>query len=212
MDLILSASVRLAFVVVIGSAVALAQPRAHELARLNQQACVDAAKATLGQGAILLRCGELNGAGIQEAVVALGLKPISRRCTAVSELRILRHEAAGWKTAFQADRQFQIKNPAGFVGIDYIDESDAYRGFCVDITEHKAQERFSIALSFIVADGTVDEEGLPIAVAWNTKVGRYQEILSGGDPVLFAPEKKNVPHINIQERCCGPNPVTKRKP
>src|ERR1039457_6658689 len=122
------------------------------------------------------------------------------RCSASSsELNVVILNCS-WKTAFGANR-FQIKNPAGFVGMDYIDDSDASRGFCIDITDRKAPGQFSIGLLFIGADGKVDEEALPIDIAWNSKAGRYQEVVSNeGDPVLFAPEKRNVPHINSQER------------
>ena len=38
-------------------------------------------------------------------------------------------------------------------------------------------------------------EGAPIEIAWNSKVGRYQEYAANEDPVGFKPELKNPPHI-----------------
>src|ERR1039457_1837629 len=131
MSLIPNVRTRLVLILLVGSAVSLAQPRARNLSSPNQQACLDAARATIGQGAVVLRCGDLNGTGIQEAAVALVAKSVRSGCTPVSRLLILRFERSGWKTAFEAER-FQTKNASGFVGMDYIDDSDTSRGYCVE--------------------------------------------------------------------------------
>lgn len=193
---------RVALAVCLTSAAALGQPGAKDVSKRHstQESCLDAARAALGPRAAVLRCGDLNRSGILEAVVALVLKPNRKRCTPASRVLILRLREAGWRQVFEARPRFQIRNTEGYVGIDYIDDADFYRGYCVVITDASASQLFSIVLAYIGSDGRVDEEGLPIGVAWNRKVGRYQEIASNEGPLKFAPEIKNPPHINTQKR------------
>jgi hypothetical protein len=132
MSLIPHPYTRLVLTLLVGGAVVLAQPHQPDSGSLNQQACFDAARATIGQGAVVLRCGDLNGVGVQEAVVASILRLVRKGCTPVSRLLILRLERSGWKTAFDAERS-QTKNASGYVGMDYIDDSDTSRGYCVEI-------------------------------------------------------------------------------
>jgi hypothetical protein len=187
---------------------ALAQAGAKAASTINQRSCLDAARAALGPGAVVLRCGDLNSSGTPEAVAALVLKPNRKRCTPASRVLILRFERAGWRKVFDAGEHFEIRNTEGYVGIDYIDDANVYRGYCVEISDRSGSELFSVGLAFIGSDDRVDEEGLPINVAWNSKVGRYQEIVSNDAPPKFAPELKNPPHINTRKPCRGTQPTS----
>jgi hypothetical protein len=139
-----------------------------------------------------------NASGTLEAVVAVPLKPDREDCVPVSRLLVLRHDPTGWKPAFEAGPHSEIKNPEGYVGIDYIDDSDLYPSYCLKISDAKGGQPFLISISFIASDDQVDEGGIPLDIAWNSKVLRYLEIVSGDGPVVFAAEKKDVPHIHLK--------------
>ena len=105
---------------------AVAQTKATRPASTNQGSCLDAAASTVGARAVVLRCGDLNASGTLEAVVAVPLKPDRKDCVPVSRLLVLRRDPTGWKPAFEAGPHSEIKNTEGYVGVDYIDDSDLY--------------------------------------------------------------------------------------
>jgi hypothetical protein len=204
MRLIVGCRIVLAFSLCIcGAPLASAQSVAKAVLTNDQQSCLKGAQAALGPGAVVLRCGDLNGSGKLEVVAAMVLRPSRKQCTAVSRIVILGGANSSWTQVFLAGTHFEIKNTDGYVGIDYIDDADQYRGFCVEITDRNRSEPFSIALAFISSGGRVDEDGLPIRVAWNSKVGRYQEIESNEGPPQFASESKSPPHRNSKMDCCS---------
>jgi len=163
------------------------------------EGCIKAAKAALGPKAIVLGYGNIGTKEDEEAFAALRLESIraSKGCIPVTEIVIMRQGSDGWRTIFEARRHMQIKNPEGFVGIEYIDDSFDYPGFCLDITTRKPSEPFSFALTFLKNGGI--GEGLQLYIGWNSAVRRYQS-MTYENPPTFEPEIKNPPHINVGKR------------
>jgi hypothetical protein len=90
--------------------------------------CLAAARTILGPAAVVLRCGELNAAKDLEVVAVLRRKIASppNYCEPLSRFVVLRYEKTGWKTILDGAKE--IKNPEGYVGLDYIDDSPEYMG------------------------------------------------------------------------------------
>jgi len=79
-----------------------------------------------------------------------------------------------------------------------LDSSDP--SYCLQINDAKGGQPFLISISFIASNGKVDQGGIPLEIAWNSKMRRYQEIVSSDGPVVFAAEKKDPPHTNLKKR------------
>lgn len=164
------------------------------------RACISAARAVLGANALVLRCGDVNGSGTQEAVAALRLKSVPTReeCAPVSHVVVLRSDKAHWTTALDVAKE--IKNPEGYVATDYIDDSYHFPGYCLELSDKRSDgaTAFTIFLTYLNPSGAV--EGSSTEISWNNKVNRYQEFADVGG---FKPEIKNPPHINTRPGCCG---------
>jgi hypothetical protein len=112
---------------------------------------------------------------------------------AVSQLAILRHEPSGWRVVLTASKE--VQNEAGYVGIDYIDDSSPNFGYRVLFPDQRddGKKVFSISLSYMRKDGNTD--GIPLEISWDSAVGRYREFGVNSDPPGFKPEIKNPPHL-----------------
>jgi len=112
----------------------------------------------------------------------------------VSRLVILQKVDSQWKTALDAARQ--IQNPAGYVGIDYIDDSQQYLGYRANFLDRRSDGKpaFLVQLSYLRTDGK--PEGVPIEISWNPTAGRFQEFSVNQEPEGFKTELKNPPHIH----------------
>lgn len=163
--------------------------------------CLNAAKGALGPDAEVAKCGHLTGGTTLEVVAFLRLKQFKENKDGipVSRLVILRRVGATWSLVLDVDKQ--IKNPSGYVGIDFIDDDQDYyfSGYraLLDVRSDDPSA-FALGLSFIKHDGEVDE-GLPIDVSWNSAVGRFQEFNINKEPSGFQSETKNPPHIHSRK-------------
>jgi hypothetical protein len=142
-----------------------------------------------------VRCGELNTPGIQEVIAVLPYKlpPSKGDSIPIRKLVILRKEPSGWRTSLTAARE--VKNEAGYIGLDYIDDDFHYFGFWLTISDahlNGAKEMLIDLLDIENADGS--SEASSTEFAWNPAVGRYQEWAYDQDPERFRTEIKNPPH------------------
>ncbi len=167
------------------------------------QEYLEAARTALGPGAVVLRVAHPDGTDSTEVLAALSLAsiPPSQGCTPVSHIVVLRRSTEGWQTVLDADKDGQVKNPEGYVGVDYIDDSQENRspGYCADLSQ-ELDKHFSLALTYLTAAGA--EDGIPVYVEWNDKVGRYQSSIINSDPPGFESELKNPPHVDTSKRRC----------
>jgi hypothetical protein len=157
--------------------------------------CLEAARKILGEHAEIVKYGTFNEGSTQEAVVVLRKEHGQIKGQvglAVSKLVILRHEATGWKVALTVSKQ--IQNGAGYVGIDYIDDSAPYYGYQVRFSDQRddGKKAFTLNLSYLSRNGST--EGIPLEISWDNTVGRYREFGVNSDPPAFKPEIKNPPH------------------
>ena len=164
------------------------------------KSCLSAAKKALGPTAEVLKCGKLTGREGLEAVAALRIRRLKQtpENVAVSRLVVLRRSRSGWKKELNVHRE--ITNSAGYVGIDFIDDSSEYHGYYVSFSDHRSDDTpaFVMYLSEIEPNG--DPEW-PVQIAWNPAVQRFQEYAGDRDPEGFRPELKNPSHKNLKD--CG---------
>lgn len=158
----------------------------------QDRACVDAARKALGHDAVVLKCGHLTDTKSLETVAAVRLRPSldEGNWFAVSELVVLRQNGSEWTKEFSADRKW-MRNPVGFIGIDFIDDSDPFIGYRASFSDRA--HGFCIAASYLAPDG--ESEGIATEICWNPAVGRFQEFSYNQDPEGFKPEVVNPPHI-----------------
>jgi hypothetical protein len=105
---------------------------------VTPQSCAAAAIAALGPEADVLRCGTWSGVGSPQALAVLKLKsvPSSKGCMPVSRMIILGLDARGWKTVLDGAKE--IQNPVGYIGLDFIDDSYQFLGYCLDAEDQRS--------------------------------------------------------------------------
>jgi hypothetical protein len=162
------------------------------------QGCLDAARRLLGLQAEIIRYGRLNGPEAPEAVVKLGNLATTKEGIPISRLVVLRFEAPIWKPVLDVSKQ--ITNAAGYIGIDYIDDSYVFHGYRLVLKNQRPDGKPGITMDLSYLNGGGGVEGIPVEVAWNDKVGRYQEFAANEDPAGFKPELKSPRHIRTGER------------
>lgn len=164
---------------------------------ISDSQCLSAAKSALGPNAEVLKCGELTKTRALEAVAFLPLKGLRKTTdgTPISKLVVLRRERSQWVVELTAD-QNPPRNRVGYIGIDYIDDSEKggrYRISCHDEGSNEIP-RFTIALFYLSPNG--ENQGMPVEIAWNRPLRRFQEYTVNHEPEGFQPENKNPPHIH----------------
>jgi hypothetical protein len=164
--------------------------------QLEYQQCQEAARKALGPGAEIIKQGAFNTPSVQEAVAVVRgqiVPPTNTEGLAVSRLAILRRGPSGWRVVLTASKE--IQNDAGYVGIDYIDDSMSSYGYRVLFPDQRDDGKrvFSVSLSYMRKDGSAD--GIPLEISWDSSVGRYREFGMNSDPPGFKPEIKNPPHL-----------------
>jgi hypothetical protein len=148
------------------------------------------AQGLIGPKAELLRFGHLSVGAPLEGVVILRLGKTSNGTVPVGRLIILRLNGSDWTMAFDAERE--MTNPAGYVGIDYIDDDFKFEGYDVALDDRgsDAKARFTLYFTLLGPD-----PGWPTEVGWNKVTGRYQEVSNdAADKALFKQELKDPPH------------------
>jgi hypothetical protein len=152
-------------------------------------------KEVLGPDAEIVKYGRLNGTNTVEAVGIVKIKGLALNGEGipVSQLAILRLDPR-WRLVLRASEDW-IKNDAGYVGIDFIDDSFRISGYRAKLSNQTTdgEAGFMLDLSFLLPGGESDE-GTPIRIAWNAAVGKYQEVVSNDGPVEFKPEIRQPPH------------------
>ncbi len=179
---------------------ALAQSSPGPSVRQPPPECLQAAKQVLGQGAEVVKYGEISHAGTEEAiaVVRLPQAPGHGGGMLVSGLVALQRQNSGWRPVLHAARQ--IQNDAGYIGIDFIDDSSPFYGYRVVFANKRTdgKDAFTIQIGYVNRSGS--PEGVPLEVSWNPKAGRYQEFSDSEDPGGFKPEVKNPPHRTFHQK------------
>lgn len=164
------------------------------------QSCLEAAKKALGPDAEILKCGHLTGTDALEVVGAIRLTQF--RATAdgvpVSKLIVLQQQESRWVTELTADEN-AIRNPAGYIGVDFIDDSDKFSRYRVSFYDKDSHQvpGFTLAVFYLSPDG--HNEGIPVEISWNPSVERFQEYTENHAPPGFQPENKNPPHIRTRK-------------
>jgi len=174
-------------------------PAQRHATNSEAKSCSDAAKKALGFEGEVVRCGYLTGADTLEAVAVLRLEQFRDRgdSIAVSKLVILRQNSPEWNVELTADRGW-IRNSAGYVGIEFIDDSEQIFGYRASFSDRRSDDvaAYTIYLNFLSPTG--HNEGTAIEISWNPSVARFQEFAYGEDPEGFKPEIKNPPHIRTR--------------
>lgn len=163
------------------------------------QQCDAAVENALGKSAVALRCGDLTGGGKLEVLGVVPLKDGSSRTkeTLVSRAAVLRLEASGTVNELDVEKNF-FRNPVGYVGIDFIDDSPSY-GFQLEADPlSDSIPTFTLSLTFL--NDKLQPEGVPVDITWNPKAQRFQEYVTNQDPEGFRPEIQNPPHLNTPRR------------
>jgi hypothetical protein len=162
----------------------------------ESHACSDAANARLGMAAVVLKCGRLNANGPLEALAVIKRTVASapKYCMPVSQFAVLRLEGTAWKGVLEGANE--IRNPEGYIALDYIDDSPEFYGYCLGTSKERSDGKpgFSILLNYFSASGEI--EGSSTEVSWNGQVGRYQEF---SEVEGFRKEVKNPPHVNTRK-------------
>jgi len=107
---------------------------------------------------------------------------------------------SGWEPELKADANDEITNGAGYVGIDFIDDSRPIPYYRVNFSSSwgaRDPSLFTIVLVSMNRDGKIDPEDAGTAIGWNPEVGRFQEIEPNGEE--FAPEVKAPKHIRTSK-------------
>ena len=128
--------------------------------------CLDAAKGLLGPTAEIVKYGHLNGPEALEAVaiIRLGKLATTEEGIPVSSLVVLRLEASVWKPVLDVSKQ--ITNAAGYIGIDYIDDSFVFRGYRLVLKNKRADGKLGITLDLSYLNTSGGVEGIPVEVSW----------------------------------------------
>jgi hypothetical protein len=104
---------------------------------------------------------------------------------------VVQKEGAIWRDLLLFEDN--VRNPKGFVGIDFIDPDFSF-GFAVKVANERSDGTpgFTIYLAYL--NRKLEPEGLPIQVSWNQKVNRFQEYAPNElDPPDFKPEIAHPP-------------------
>jgi len=103
----------------------------------------------------------------------------------------MRRQGSGWTRSISVSRE--IENQAGFVGIDYIDDSSLFWAYSVQFHDHRADGKKAFVISLAYMADERDNEELPVDISWNEATGRYQEFTMNEDPAGFKSELRNPP-------------------
>ena len=140
------------------------------------QACLSAARNFLGPAAQVAKCGDLTGTGELEVAAFVRLKELRTTADGIplSKLVVLRQEKSRWVVELAADQK-PPRNPVGYIGIDYIDDSRELGLYRVSFYDEGSHEipGFTIDLFYLSPRG--QNEGIPVEIAWNRSLARFQE-------------------------------------
>ena len=179
--------------------------RAGQSADSNQAAsCLQAAKKELGPAAVVLKFGNLTGTSALGCVAGVPLKQSRNTAdgTPVSSFVILRQSLSpGWKTELTGDKSW-MRNDTGYLGLEFIDDSHPSAGYRIGFKDRRSDGEPGFVLYVYYLSPRAEDEGLPVEISWNPKVGRFQEFDYGIDlhGIGFRSEVKNPRHVRAQTR------------
>jgi hypothetical protein len=158
-----------------------------------RKSCLITAAGIAGGEVQLLRFGHFGTKAPLDCVVAGILPDVEnpRDEVLASRLLVLRYQGQNWRVALDAAKW--ATNPAGYVGVDSIDDGYDFKGLHVAVDDKTPSHQPGITLwiSYIDEDG--GDEGDAKAFSLNGATGRYQEF---DDKLGFKSEIKNPPHFH----------------
>jgi hypothetical protein len=162
------------------------------VARQDRSSCESAAKDVLGPKAQVLLCGPISRKGVREVLGVVKLDGLNQgEWIGVAKFAILREAEPTWEVELIAD-EGRMRNPVGYVAVDNIDDSYRPRYTIQYSGGMSSGKDIDLLVRYIGPNGETDS--LPVEVAWNDVVNRFQEYPLGGSD--FAPEIKNPRHWN----------------
>lgn len=156
--------------------------------------CLDAVTKALGPDAQVIKYGHLTSHKSMEVVAYTKLKKFKKYSEgdAISKLVVLQRINSQWNMVLNVSKQ--LTNPLGYIGIEFIDDSQEYPGWLVSFSDRipDGVPGFSMSFGYLRLDG--DVEGIPIEISWNSAVARFQEFVINEAPEGFRSEIRNPPH------------------
>jgi hypothetical protein len=142
------------------------------------------------QDAVIERCEILRpDTALQAVIVVPRGKSSIQYGTPIRRLEIYRDVGGRWSKVLGIDSQ--IKNPYGYIGIDYVDDVSPPK-YWIKFSVSDKDREFRLLVNYAAQDGPVDVEALPTEIGWNRNLTRYQEISPDGNG--FVSEITNPPH------------------
>jgi hypothetical protein len=156
--------------------------------------CLDAVTKALGPDVQVAKYGHLIGQKSVEVVAYTKHKKSKKYSSgvAVSKLVVLQKKNSHWDAVLNVSKQ--LLNPFGYIGIDFIDDSQEYPGWLVSFYDQRPDDvtGFSMSFGYLRSDGEV--EGISVEISWNPAADRFQEFVINEAPEGFRSEIKNPPH------------------
>jgi hypothetical protein len=164
---------------------------AQEVAKPSTVDCGSEAKRALGPRAQVLRLGDLTGEGSIECLAVVSYQTRDEHKVLIKSGAILQLHGNRWDRVLSIEGQ--VRNPQGYVGLDFIDASYTH-GFALSTDDERSDGTKGFTLYLTYLDPQLKPEGVAIQVSWNPKVHRFQEYAPNElNPPDFKPEVKNPP-------------------
>jgi hypothetical protein len=159
---------------------------------------LESAHQLLGNYAEIVRYGELNRPGLTEAIAVVKIGAGSGSSALhITDLAILQFRDGDWKVALSTDK-YGAKNNSGYVGVEFLNDAITKASFRLKILEGgTARSRLRLMLTSTAKYGRADKGAVPVVIAWNAKVGRYEALDDHG--VKFMPEVANPPNLKSEK-------------
>jgi hypothetical protein len=159
----------------------------------TKEGALDAAHQVLGNYAVIVRYGELNRPGLTEAVAVVKRGPNSASAgQPITDLAVLQFRDGAWKVALSTDK-YGAKNSLGYLGVAFLNDSISKASFHLKLLQRaEGKSRFTLLLTTDGRDGRT-ERAVPVAIAWNPAVERYEALNDHG--AKFLPEVANPPTL-----------------
>jgi hypothetical protein len=98
-----------------------------------------------------MKYGDLNRTGTPEAIAGVRLRRFADKANGIPliSLAVLRRIGNSWIPVLRGDRQ--VRNEAGYIGIDYVDDRFAFYGYRILLTDRRSDGSvgFTIALTYM---------------------------------------------------------------
>jgi hypothetical protein len=163
--------------------------------------CQKASQLLLGSRAEVINCGSIHDHALEVVAIVRvrGLRE-NRNGIPISRLVILVRQSGRWVRELNVNEE--ITNEAGWVGIDFIDDSHSTPYYRLKTSDNGAKwgdrkpSQFTLVLLTMSRTGKVDPEDLGIGIGWNSAVSRFQEIDPSG--THFIAETKAPKHYRAR--------------